>query len=1604
MRGIGTMWGRITALAVVGGVWAGMAASAAAASLQDLSVSADRARPEVCLTLDRAPLARPGTDLETYIQVADDEGAPVAVSVAVRDRALCVLGLEHNGRYRITLRPGLPLAEGDPLIEPVNATAYVPDRTPSLAFRQTGTVLAPDLGAGLPLTSVNVARAELRLLRIGDRALVDQLRERTIGRPLDDWDRARLADTAGSPVWQGTAALTGAPNVERTTLLPLSEMAGTLAPGAYVLLAREATPGTPPVAWEPWATQWFVVSDLGLTAWRGDDGITVQVRSIARADPLAAVTVTLIARNNRVLGTAETTDNGVARFAAGLGRGRGGDAPALVTATVDGADDFTFLDLTATPIDLADRGAAGAPPLGDPTAVVWTERGVYRPGETVHMAALLRDRTLAAVPDQPLVLTLRRPDGQVFLSRTVAPDLGGYTLDVALPTSVPGGQWTLLATLGRDTAPIGRTTLQVAEFVPPTLEVRADVTAARVPVGTSIPLAIQADTLYGTPGAGLAGDVATVLDLAEDPGFGPALRGYRFGRTTAEPAPHRSPIVALTTDDTGAAAVTIGTADLPNALRSVDAPLIADLTVSVLDPAGRPVTERVTVPVDTRDRYIGIRPPGSDGVVQPGRTAAIPIALVAADGTGLGGESLDWRLVHETVEYVWYREGRSWQAEPVVYDTPVTGGTVTPDDQGLATVQADIPRWGRYRIALADPNSGVQADLRFHAGAWGAGDTAERPDQVIVRPDRVRYRPGETARVFIRPPYDAEVTIALADTGIRQLWTRRIAAAGETVEVPLPGEGPSGLHLLVNAHATAAQLDRPLPRRAIGLAWLAPEPAVHRLDVQLDAPALVRPDQPLPVTLQIAAVGDVGETTTGSDAPVRAIVMVVDDGVLQLTDHAAPDPLATLLARRALGVAQRDLYGRLIDPSADAIARLTTGGDGTPGRTPPPPARQEILAWSSGIVAADADGHVTLQVPLPDFAGRARIMAVAWSDTRLGAAEAVTTVRPPMVARLALPRLMAPGDRARAQILLDAVETPGGPYALSLDIDGPLQTDTRRVHRLIAAGTREARPVTLTATGVGEARLTLRAVAPDGTTVEAVRRLTVRPAVSAEGRRLLATVPPGGSLSLDTATLAGLQPASVDGALTLSSSPMAALPAVLQKLQAYPWRCTEQSAARMMALVDALPLIDRIGDLDAVAAGAEIQDTTFDLMARQDAVGAFGLWSRHSPGERWLSAFVAETLLRAHDAGMTVPESGLDALLSWLGGELRWLAEAPEADAARAYALYVLARAGRGDLPELRYLYEQRWSALPTDLARAQVAAALMHLGDGARGRTGFARLLEHGATPPRPTEWIGDYGSALRDRAAVAALALESGAVPPTRALPLLDGLVTEATAELDRLSTQELVWLVRAATALGAPSPVAATLGGAAIGGEAPVVSRALTGAGALPITVANTGAAPLYAALDLVGLPEVAPPATAQTLRVRRWFHTLDGTPLDLDAVSRGDRFVLVLQADLPGTQHRQIVLEHPLPAGWEVETLHLTSATPAPQFAWLDGVIQPDRAEFLADRYTAFLTAGPRRETVRVAAVVRAVTPGTFTLPGAFVQDMYRPQDLARQAAGRITVHP
>ncbi len=1553
----------------------------------DHSVDNDNVSPRICAQFSE-DLVKAGVDYASFVKL--DNKTPQAIEA--KGRQICVEGLEHGRHYDVTFRSGLPAAIGESLPAPVNLSIYVQDRPASVRFTGDSFVLPAKARRGIPLVSINMDAVRLKLYRIGDRSLAQLLSGYQFLRQLDNYDISTVSDQLGTSIWEGEIEIANnVLNRETTTSVPIDEILPQRKPGVYVLTAEPVI--SKQESYEAKATQWFVVSDIGLSTYTGQDGIHVFARSLSSAKPLSDIKLTLLARNNEILGEAVTGSDGMAIFAPGLARGSEGLAPAVMMAS-QGEEDFVFLDMTRAGFDLSDRGVTGRPAPKALDIFAWTERGIYRAGETVHAAALARDDQARAIENLPLTFIFTRPDG-VEDRRLVSDSskMGGHVVDLTLTPNAMRGTWRLAIHTDPKQPAIASQMFLVEDFVPDRIEFDLTADKTEIAAGESANISVDGRFLYGAPAADLALEGEITLSTTRE---WPRFKGYHFGLADED----RGEANRIALDDLpptnakGKATFPVSIDALPSTTQLVN----ANIAIRMRESGGRAVERKLDLAIRPQGDMIGIHPDFTGNEVPQGGTARFRLIATDNQGNRKTIDGANWSLNRIERRYQWFRSGSSWNYEPVTVTRAVANGQI--DLHADAEAELALPvDWGRYRLEVEAPNgTGPMSSHEFDAGWFVEATSTETPDGLEIALDKEQYRTGETAKLRVSPRFAGELLVVVGAEKLIKTFTAHVPEGGTTVDIPVTEDLGAGAYVTATLFRPGEASESRMPARAIGLKWLKVDPAGRQLSVKLSPQEKITPRGPLVIPVEVQNAG-------GEQAYV--MVAAVDVGILNLTRYQPPNPENWFFGQRQLGLELRDMYGRLIDGSLGTTGRLRTGGDGGTMAVEGSPPTEKLVAFFSGPVELDNEGKATIEFNIPQFNGTARVMAVAWTKNAVGHASTDVIIRDPIVLTAGLPRFMAPGDEATVTLDLANTDTPDGDYHLTIETSDNLHIAQDSIPETVTlqGGKRKTLKLPLKASATGSGSLIIRVANDAGLSVEQNLTLPVRPIDLPITTRNVVSLPGnGGSLKIDGELLSQ---SLLDGAfvsVAVMRSAAFDVPSLLLALDRYPYGCSEQTTSRALPL---LYLGEMAGAIqsdstpdDEEEIRKRVQDAIYRLVNNQSSSGSFGLWGPDGSGDLWLDAYVTDFFTRAREKGYDVPKEAMVAALSNLQNSLGYNTDVAERGSDIAYALYVLARNKKASIGDLRYYSDTQLDNFASPMAMAQIAAALALYGDNERSDRVFNAALARAVASTNHDLSRSDYGSRLRDSAAILALAAEKKPQPPV--LPALIRLVSAARADATHLSTQDQAWMLLAARGLNQDN---ASIDLAVNGAEhRGAFAQRLDGRQleAQPLLVTNRGNNPVDVVVTAVAPPAQSLPAGGDGFRIERSYYALNGEPVDITSVEQNERYVVVLRIENLQDWQTRLLVSDLLPAGLEIDNPGLVSSADLGNFPWLENT-EAAHLEFRDDRFVAaFEQAAGTKKPITLAYVVRAVTPGLYTHPAATVEDMYRPQFSARTATRLMEV--
>ncbi|QYG83757.1 alpha-2-macroglobulin family protein [Citrobacter koseri] len=1545
----------------------------------------------------------PEQDFARTVHVVDKKSGKVdgAWELSPNLKELRLRHLEPNRDLVVSVERDLTALNKAAFGRAYEKTITTRDVQPSVGFASRGSLLPGKVVEGLPVMALNVNEVDVNFFRVKPESLAAFVSQWEYRNALSNWESDNLLKMADL-VYTGRFDLNPARNTREKRLLPLSDIKPLQQAGVYIAVMNQAghynysNPAT-----------LFTLSDIGVSAHRYHNRLDIFTQSLENGGAQQGVEVALLDEKGQTLAQAASDAQGHVQL-------ENSQQAALLLARKDGQT--TLLDLKLPALDLAEFAIAGAPGYSK-QFFMFGPRDLYRPGETVILNGLLRDSDGKTLPDQPVKLEVVKPDGQVLRTVVSQPENGLYRFTYPLDSGAPTGMWHIRANAG-DNQP-RMWDFHVEDFMPERMAL--NLSAQKTPLAPSeeVTFSVVGYYLYGAPANG--NTLQGQLFLRPQREAVQALPGFQFGDIAEENLSRSLDEVQLTLDENGR-----GDVSANSQWQEAHSPLQVILQASLLESGGRPVTRRAEQAIWPTDTLPGIRPQFASKavydyrtdatvnqpIVDEGGNAAFDIVYADAQGNKKAASGLQVRLIRERRDYYWnWSESEGWQSQFDQKD--LVEGEQTLDLSADETGKVSFPvDWGSYRLEVKAPNDAISS-VRFWAGySWqdnSDGSGAARPDRVTLKLDKPTYRPGDTIKLHVAAPV-AGKGYAMVESSDGPLWWQEIDVPAEGLDLSIPVDKAWNRHDLYLSALVVRPGDKSrsaTPKRAVGLLHLPLGDENRRLDLTLESPAKIRPNQPL--TVNVKASARHGETPK----QINVLLSAVDSGVLNITDYVTPDPWQAFFGQKRYGADIYDIYGQVIEGQG-RLATLRFGGDGDELKRggKPPVNHVNIVAQQALPVTLNEQGEGSVTLPIGDFNGELRVMAQAWTAEDFGSSESKVIVAAPVIAELNQPRFMAGGDTSR--LTLDVTNLTDKPQTLTIELaaSGLLELVSQQPAPVnLAPGVRTTLFIPVRAKegfGEGELQATLTGLNLPGETLPAQHKqwkIGVRPAWPAQTVNSGTVLQAGETWHAPAQNLENFSPVTLQGQLLLSGKPPLNLARYIRELKAYPYGCLEQTASGLFPSLYTnaaqLKALGIAGDTDEKRRAAVDTGISRMLQMQRDN-GGFALWDNNGPEEYWLTAYAMDFLVRAGEQGYSVPADainrGNERLLRYLQDpgmmSVRYSDDTQASKfAVQAYAGLVLARQQKAPLGALREIWELRGQAA-SGLPLLQLGIALKNMGDASRSEQALTLALN---TPRRDAQqWMADYGSPLRDNALMLSL-LEENKLQPEAQNTLLTTLSEQAFGQR-WLSTQESNALFLAARTLqDLPGTWQAqtSLADQPLTGDK-AQTRNLDADRLSALQVTNSGDQPLWLRLDSSGYPQTAPVPASNVLHIERQILGTDGQSKSLSSLRSGELVLVWLEVKASQNVPDALVVDL-LPAGLELENQNLANSSASLQDSGsevqnlLNQMQQADiqHMEFRDDRFVAAVAVN-QGQPVTLVYLARAVTPGTYQVPVPQVESMYVPQ--------------
>ena len=1343
-------------------------------------------------------------------------------------------------------------------------------------------------------------------------------------------------------------------------------------------------------------SRFISVSDIGLVAKEGVDKICVFANSIKSAEGLNGVNVSVYSKNNQLIGTGATNNDGVAEITY-TKKEFSGFQPAMIIAKT--SDDFNYLPFNSTKVNTSRFDVGGRRNnVSGLDAFVYAERDIYRPGEKINFSVILRNREWKSPGEMPVKMKFLLPNGKELKEfRKTLNEEGAVEGNIEMALSAITGSYTLEVYTSNDLL-LASKDFRIEEFVPDRIRVSAKLDKHFVKPAESATLTINAMNFFGPPAANRKYE--TEIQTRQKYFSPEKFEKFNFSFSSPN-VPVSKEVMEGTTDAEGNAKITY---TVPEQLKNSGV-LQTTFYTTVFDETGRPVSRSTSLDVFTQDVFFGIQYDGWywHALNQP---VKFVLAAVNKDGNAVNAKAKVEIIKREYNTHL-VNSGGYFRYESKVDIKSIEEKQITIGASSNSTYSFVPKIPGQYEIRVYVPGANSYVSQHFYSyGRWGWSENnsfeVSNEGNVDIELDKKSYFTGENVKAHFRPPFSGRMLITMeTDRLVKYQYVDVNVNDKErtvAVDLQLSTEHVPNVYItatLIKPHEIS---DLPLTV-AHGFKNVKVEEKSRKMPVSIAASKNVRSKTRQKVTVKAAP---------GSYVTLAA----VDNGVLQVSGFETPDPYDFFYQKKALQVAAFDLYP-LLFPEVRAKFS-STGGDGDAEmnkRVNPMPAKRiKIVSYWSGIQKANGSGEAEFEFSIPQFSGEIRLMAVAYKEQSFGSGESTMTVADPIVISTALPRFLSPGDTVTVPVTLSNTTANSANVTAAIAVEGPLKIVGTSNQSVSINSKSEGRAIFQVAAdpsvAVGKIKIAVNGV---GEKFSDETEISIRPASPLQKLSASGSIT-GGSTQKINIGVNDFIPSSISYKLVVSRSPALELGDHLRYLVEYPYGCTEQTVSAAFPQLYYGDMADLMGLNQKMKANANsnILEAIRKIKMRQTYRGGVMLWDNDGTEHWWATVYAAHFLLEAKKAGFDVDNSLLETMLTYINGRLKnretisyyYNRNQSKMIAPKevAYSLYVLAIAGKPNISSMNY-YKSNQQLLALD-SRYLLSAAYAAAGD----KKSFNSLLPAAfAGEESVPQTGGSFYSDVRDEAIALNALIDSD--PGNSQIGIMAKHVNDKLKNRNWLSTQERAFSFLSIGKLARTAVKSDVSADIKVNGKtiAKVEAGQWTGNQAAlkgtNIDIETKGSGRLYYFWVAEGISTSGTYKEEDNyLRVRKRFYDRFGKPINGNTFKQNDLVIIGITLERSySTDIENVVITDLLPAGFEIENPRTKEI---PGMDWIKDAADVRSLDVRDDRIHLFVDADQAKKNFYYA--VRAVSPGNYKMGPVSADAMYNGEYHSYHGAGVIKV--
>ncbi|WKV13756.1 alpha-2-macroglobulin family protein [Marivirga harenae] len=1335
------------------------------------------------------------------------------------------------------------------------------------------------------------------------------------------------------------------------------------------------------------------ISDLGITVKSTSSGLDIFATDLVTAEPASGVDIKLLDYNGNVDYTFTTGSDGHVHS----------NRSYFYYLLAEKSNQITALKKNEMQWSTSGFDVGGSYSNRDRTkAFIYTERGVYRPGDSVHVSAIVRNSNNTFPRSNKATITVRDPEYKIIHEATNPRSTDGlFVFAFQTEANAPTGNYTIRINAGGSSF---SENLKIETVVAEKLKVMVKPEKSTFSwTDKTLDYDIESRYLFGTPASNLKTEVSVEI-LPWEINF-PKYKDFNFSRADVEFKPLSQNVLKSQLDEEGM----LSSSWVIPELGTIPSALKAKLVAKVFETGGQPNENYNVVELHRYPNYVGLKDPSGYHYYKTSEEVRFPVVLLDENGNKMSGKSLQYKIYRNDSRW-WYQYNnrRNYQLK-YKEDSQTyleTEGKITTS-QNMDYISFSPQESGEYLIEVSDGGNGHVSSSFFSAYRYGSvpgGDLNE--GNLALKADKEKYAPYETAKIKLPNPKSGRVLVTLeqGDDMIDWFWVNPSDESSDELILDIPIKK----NMVPNVYATVSviqrheqtQNDRPI--RMFGIIPIMVEDPDTKIGYNINLAQNLVPNEDFEVNIN---------TTNGKKS--QFTIAVVDEGLLSLTQFRTPNPWVSFYKKIGLQVSTYDVFSHIISANKnDVFQTFSIGGglemDYRESQTDlnDDTKRFKPVSMFKGPFMTDANGNASVKFHMPNYNGAVRVMVVGTQNGSYGHADKTVPVKSDIIMQPTIPRILKPGDEFTLPVALFKVNESVKTAKFDLKIEGPLEI-IGAVSKTVDFSKQDDTQIKFKVRvkeAVGQAKIRIEGVSGN-IKVENETDIAITPSATRVYDKNTVDVNVGKSIDMKVPKI-GIEGTNY-ATLDINIFPNMDFEHRLKWLIRYPYGCIEQTVSSVFPQL----YLKKMGYFDKEEF-SEIDENINEGINRLQQFllsdGSFSYWPGSSKASEWGTNYATHYLIEAKNLGYSVPDFMYDGAIDGLS---RQSSRRRGKLSTRVNRVFILSLADKRPISEMNLLMENELSKMNN--AERWMLAAAYHLSGVENVKE---NILSEASTETTEYEAFSyNFGSKYRDDAIILYCAT---LMEDMETAELMAKQVAKGLSSKDYLSTQSSGYMLLALGHYFDKADIDLSAGKVIKGeiklSDGSTVEFNENGRFRMPVKnnfsqnlsislSDDSNVDKVYAALSWTGVPlKDEAPKEEKNLSLEVDYYDDEGRMINPESTKQGQTFYARFRVKntSPASRASEIALVQILPSGWQIDNTRLKGSV-APEWMNKWNINKEDYVDIRDDRAMWFFDLVGNTEYDFVMKL-NAVSAGEYQLPATIVEAMYNPDYKARNTSKKVYV--